>query len=154
MGSLAAALAAAIVMAGAAAFLYLRAVRRARAVRAEIAAALASGKCLLYFNASSLALNGEDVSGLRQIRARGERGILTEPGEYDSVGTYAIRDDEGKLIATFADAELSFTLKAGREYEVGVYLFDSGILSTAVAHRQLGPSGSGQGMLALACVAC
>lgn len=143
-----------IVLAGVAAYFYRRAVLRARKARAEIAAAKASGKCVLYCAASRLTLNGEESEDRPQVAANKERGLIMDPGHYDSVGTFAIRDDDGKLIATFTDAELSFTLKAGREYELGVFLFDPEILGLAVSHRQLGPSGSGQGILALACVAC
>ncbi|MDR2613495.1 MAG: hypothetical protein LBG06_12000 [Deltaproteobacteria bacterium] len=146
--------AAAIAIAVTALLLFSRSVKRARRARAEISAALGAGKCMLYFSATSLKLNGEAVPDSRRMTAGRQCGIVVEPGHYESVGTYVIRDDEGKLIATFTEAELGFTLKAGREYGLGVFLFDTEILSQAVSHRQLGPSGSGQGILALACVAC
>jgi hypothetical protein len=154
MAAAIAAAAAGLLIIGACAFFYFRARTSAREARAAIREALNAGKSVLYCNAAELTLNGEDVSALPQVAARKERGIILDPGSVESVGTFAIRDDEGKLIATFSDAELGFTLKAGREYELGVYLFDTEILGAAVAHRQLGPSGSGQGFLALACVAC
>ncbi|MDR3153933.1 MAG: hypothetical protein LBW85_06615 [Deltaproteobacteria bacterium] len=143
-----------LLVAAALAVIYARAVKRARKTKADIKAALAAGKSLLYSSAAELRLNGEGVEGRPGVSVRRERGLFLDPGPYESIGTYTIRDDEGKLIATFSDAELKFSLKGGKEYELGVFLFDAEILGHAVAHRQLGPSGSGQGILALACVAC
>lgn len=139
---------------GTVAFVYRRAVLKARKIKAEIAAAKASGKSVLYFKASELVLNGKDVSGFPQVKANKDRGVLVEPGRYDAVGTFSIRDDAGKPLATFTDAELSFSLKSGKDYELGVYLFYPEILSSEVSRRQPGPSVSGQGILALACVVC
>jgi hypothetical protein len=139
---------------GTLAYFYRLAVLTARRTRAEIAEAKKAGKSVLYFNASVLTLNGRDVSEFQLVKANKERGVLVGPGKYDSVGTFTIHDNDGKRIATFTDAELSFTLQSGNEYELGVFMFDPEIMHSAVSHRQLGPSGSGQGILALACVLC
>jgi hypothetical protein len=152
--AIAAVVAVVLAIIGTLAFFYRRAVLIARKTRAEIAEAKASGKSVLYFTATQLTLNGVDKSDLPQVKANRDCGVLIGPGPYDAVGTFTIHDDEGKLIATFTDATLSFTLKSGKDYELGVFLFDPEILSSAVSHRQLGPSGSGQGILALACVEC
>jgi hypothetical protein len=142
----------AALIAAAVLFFYFRAVKAARKARAEIKAGLGEGKCVLFFNATKLTLNGLDVSGMRLVGTRRERGVLLDPGRYDCVGTFSARDDDGKPIATFSGAALAFTLKPAKQYELGIYLFDTEIQGSAEAFLQLGPSGSGQGMLALACV--
>lgn len=140
-------------------FFNMRRAKRGGNTSAEIMTAKETGKSVLYFRAEKLTLNGRDVSESPMIGLKLEKWIALNPGPYDSSGTFNIRDEEGNHIDTFTDAELSFTLKPGKEYLLGVFEFDPEIPSTSESFSMLVPheTYSFQGPsknYAVVCVAC
>ncbi|MDR1039330.1 MAG: hypothetical protein LBR80_04035 [Deltaproteobacteria bacterium] len=147
--------AAAALFVGIKAFIYMRDIRRdasrrgkAAAAAGRIEAAKAAGKSVLYFRGSKLELNGEVIYRYPKIDSDTEWAIAMKPGAYDSVGTSPYRVVEGGQAEFFRDAELSFTLEAGKGYELGIVQAYSSILEASVSSRLMGTSGD----LALACL--
>ncbi|MDR2436637.1 MAG: hypothetical protein LBD17_00985 [Endomicrobium sp.] len=111
-----------------------------------------NGKVVLFSLAKELTLNNKPIEDFPGIDIGGEIGIIIEPGTYNSLGTYTEVDGRGKLLNTFKDKRLKFTLEPGLEYEIGLYILSEEVLSMSVSYNKLEPQGKSDDVRVIACL--
>jgi hypothetical protein len=131
---------------------YLKGARLAKEWRKKIQNALLNGEAVLFTTASKLSLNGEDMAAYQSVVTSNEKAVILKPGKYETTGSYPQFGSNGKLIRTIDDLKLSFTAKAGREYEMGIYHYDHELAAMAVAFTMINQGEGEPETIALACV--
>jgi hypothetical protein len=135
------------------AIVYLRELMLAARARKGIADSLAAGKCLLFFMASRLELDGVDVQSQNIFKAGGKSGLLVDSGSHISYGDYEFRE-KGMPSESFSSERLDFELDPVKEYVLGVFPGSKALEHFSVSCRRLGEEEEGRRGVALACGPC